>query len=251
MKMNKHYLSAENLMAALPQVLKNDANLNALASSVANILAGRRKEIDQLFIYSRIDELSEDLLDILAHDFKVDWWDYGFTIDQKRRTLKDSWHVHRHLGTKYAVETAISVIYPDSVVQEWFEYGGKPYSFQLLINVSNMLIEPDFHFRVLALVDYYKNLRSYLGRIQYTVEANENAVVRLGGQFASIVSIYIPEIEDEFTFEESVRVGGYMASVTSFPIPGIPDKLSFENIVRVGGHAANITTITLPSSQDI
>ena len=248
--MNKHGLTPENLMTSLPQVLKNDSNLNALATSIAGILSKRRAEIAELLIYSRIDELPEELLDILAYDFKVDWWDYDFTLEQKRQTLKDSWHVHRHLGTKYSVETAISAVFPNSEAQEWFEYGGDPYTFQLLIDVSNMIINPEFHFRVLALTDYYKNLRSHLTRIIYTLRANEDAVIRLGGQFASIVSICIPEIADDFFFEESVRVGGHMTSITSLPIPGIPDELIFEAPMRVGGRMANITTITLPNPQD-
>lgn len=194
--MNEHILSSENLMAALPQVLKNDANLNALASSIANILARRRDEIAQLNIYSRIDELPEELLDILAHDFKVDWWDYDFTIEQKRQTLKDSWHVHRHLGTKYAVETAISAIYPNTVAQEWFEFGGEPYTFKLLIDASYMLVESEFHSRVLELADYYKNLRSHLAGVEYTNGAKEQPMIRLGGQFAMVVSFSIPEIKE-------------------------------------------------------
>lgn len=248
--MSKHDLSSENLMTTLPQVLKNDANLNALASSIAELLSRRCSEIAQLIIYSRIDELPEELLDILAYDFKVDWWDYDLTIEQKRQTLKNSWHVHRHLGTKYAVETAISVIYPTTIVQEWFEYGGDPYTFQLLIDVSNMIINPDFHFRVLTLADFYKNLRSHLSRIIYTLKANADAIIRIGGQFASIVSICIPELADDFSFEESVRFGGQMSSVTSLPIPDIPDDLIFKTPMRVGGRMANITTITLPNPQD-
>jgi len=71
--MNKnHNISAENLLASLPRVLQEDKSMQALAAAVAEVLAGRSVEIDDLRIYSRIDELAEEMLDILAHDFKVD-----------------------------------------------------------------------------------------------------------------------------------------------------------------------------------
>lgn len=248
--MNKHFLSAESLMDAFPQVLKNDANLNALATSIADVLAKRREEIAQLDIYSRIDELPDELLDILAYDFKVDWWDYDYTVEQKRKTLKGSWHVHRHLGTKYAVETAISAIYPRTSVQEWFEYGGAPYTFRLLINVSNLLIELDAHTHVLELAEYYKNLRSQLSDIEYTVEANESAIVRVGGLITSIVCIHIPELADDFTFESAARLGGRLSTVASVSIPSMDESAASPVVRTVRTTTANITTISMPDPQD-
>lgn len=166
--MNSTYgLTAENLLRTLPDVLKNDASMSALAASIAAILAARPAEIQQLMIYPRIDELPEDLLDILAHDFKVDWWDGDYTLDEKRQTLKDSWSVHRMLGTKAAVETAISAIYPDTQVSEWFEYGGEPYHFRLLINSTYESVNQEKHQRVLDRVEFYQNLRSVLDEVEY------------------------------------------------------------------------------------
>ena len=123
--MNKaHGITKENLLASLPTVLANDDNMAALASAVAEVLAARVGEIERVSIYSQIDRLPNELLDILANDFKVDWWDANYTLEEKRRTLKDSWNVHRRLGTKAAVVLAISAIYPDTQVSEWWEYGG-------------------------------------------------------------------------------------------------------------------------------
>lgn len=60
-----HALTAENLLRALPEVLRNDESMAALAASVAQVLAQRPEEIQRLAIYPRIDELPEELLDIL------------------------------------------------------------------------------------------------------------------------------------------------------------------------------------------
>ena len=175
--MNKHGLTKENLVATLPPALRTDPSVVALAEALGEVLAVRPAEIERLRIYPAIDTLDEPLLDILAHDFKVDWWDPEYSLEEKRRTLKDSWRVHRLLGTRAAVEMAISAIYPHTQVLEWFEYGGEPYHFRLDINITNDHIDSDKQRRVLERLNFYKSLRSHNDGVTYFVEA-EPAVVK-------------------------------------------------------------------------
>ncbi|MCL2488631.1 MAG: phage tail protein I, partial [Oscillospiraceae bacterium] len=124
--MNPAYgITPENLLRILPDVLKNDESMLALANAIIGVLAGQPDDIEEVMIYTRIDKLPEPLLDILAYDFKVDWWDANYTLAEKRRVLKESWAVRRRLGTKAAVQRAVSAIFDDTLVQEWFEYGGQ------------------------------------------------------------------------------------------------------------------------------
>ena len=173
--MNSHGLTRENLVATLPPALQKDPSAVALAEAFAELLAQRPEEIDRLRIYPAIDRLDERLLDIFAYDFKVDWWDTDYSLEEKRRTLKNSWRVHKTLGTKAAVEMAVSAIYPNTQVVEWWEYGGEPYHFRLHINVSDDNIESDKQRRVLSRLDTYKNLRSHLDTINYRMTARPAA----------------------------------------------------------------------------
>ena len=175
--MNKHGLTKENLVVTLPQALRTDPSVVALAEALSELLAARPAEIERLRIYPAIDTLEEPLLDILARDFKVDWWDPEYSLEEKRRTLKDSWRVHRLLGTRAAVETAISAIYPHTQVLEWFEYGGEPYHFRLDISITNDSIDSEKQRRVLERMNFYKSLRSHNDGVTYFVEA-EPAVVK-------------------------------------------------------------------------
>lgn len=174
-------LTAENLLLALPEALRQDEQMQALAAGIAEVLAARPAEIDRLLIYPRIDELPEALLDRLAYDFKVDWWDAEYSLAAKRQTLKDNWQVHRRLGTKAAVEQAIAAIYPKTQVLEWFEYGGEPYHFKLEINLTFGWDTPDKRQRVLDRVEYYKNLRSHLDTIDYYLENSPQKFNIYGG----------------------------------------------------------------------
>ena len=168
---SNHSLTAENILTSFPIALQDDASAAALGEITARLLARRPEEISQLRIYPMIDQLPERLLDILAYDFKVDWWDADYSLEEKRRTLKDSWRVHKLLGTKAAVEMAISAIYPRTTVLEWWEYGGEPYHFRLDINITNDSIDSVKQRRVMERLEYYKSLRSHNDGVTYFVEA--------------------------------------------------------------------------------
>ncbi|WP_409969627.1 phage tail protein I [Bengtsoniella intestinalis] len=189
-------LSVENLLAALPDALKNDASILALGEVIATQLAQRTDEINSLTIYGNIDQMDETLLDILAVDFKVDWWDTEYTVDEKRQTLKDSWAVHRSLGTKGAVEQAISAIYAGTTVSEWFEYDGDPFHYKLLVDAIYENVDPDKHQRVLERVKYYQNLRSVLDGIEYTAAPD--------GECQAYVGIAVSGISISLTKEVAI-----------------------------------------------
>lgn len=130
--MNEQYgLTVENLLEVLPEVLRQDDKMLALATGIAELLVARPAEIDENMLYHRIEKLPEELLDQLAHDFGVSWWDNDWSLEQKQATFRESWHVRRHLGTKYAVELALSTSFGSGKVQEWFEYDGEPNHYRI------------------------------------------------------------------------------------------------------------------------
>ena len=128
--------SVDLFMANLPDVILKDEHMRQLAEVAARVLYKRTQNYDKAVIYSRIDQLDEGVLDILAQDFKVDWYDYNADVAEKRRTIKDSWFVHKRMGTKAAVERAVSDVWPNSKIEEWFDYSGDPYHFRVILDTS-------------------------------------------------------------------------------------------------------------------
>lgn len=173
--MSDHGLTKENLLRSLPISLSGDPKMAALAEAISGVLARRWGEVARLSIYPHVDSLDEGLLDILAYDFKVDWWDSDYTLEEKRRTLASSWQVHKTLGTKAAVEQALRAIFPRTTVKEWFEYGGRPYHFRLDINITEDEADSAKQKRVLERLRYYKNLRSHLDGVTYFLESHAPA----------------------------------------------------------------------------
>lgn len=217
--MSDYGLSRENLMRTLPKPLREDASLAALAEAVAGLLAQRPQEIGRLLIYPAIDTLDEALLDVLAYDFKVDWWDPNYTLEEKRRTLKSSWKVHRMLGTKAAVETAISAIYPNTKVLEWFEYGGKPYHFKIRLDFTGEIWNEERPRQILKRAEYYKSLRSHLDGMEYTVRLEPAALYTGCAMTAVTCRLPVPELADDLRLTRSLRVGGQGWARVTLPIP--------------------------------
>lgn len=70
---------------------------------------------------------------------------------------------------KGAVEKAASAVYPNTRVQEWFEYGGEPYRFKLDVGLGEFEWDRERHKRLMWGLGYYKNLRSHLEAVEYHV----------------------------------------------------------------------------------
>lgn len=176
MKMNDHGITAKNLLRTLPDVLKEDKKLNALASIVANVLSARPDEIDRIRIYPQIENLPEPLLDILAYDFKVDWYGYNYSLDVKRAQIKDSFRVHRTLGTKGSVEKALNNIYPGTEIEEWFDYGGDPFYFRVLLDVTDQRVGIS-HDEIIRTINMFKPIRSHLQDNTVIYRSRANIVI--------------------------------------------------------------------------
>lgn len=143
-----------NFADYLPDVLKYDPKMKSLAEAVSKQFIEISKNIDTVLIYSRIDKLPEELIDILAYDMHVDWYNYSFPLSVKKEILKSSVKVHKKMGTKYAIETALKALYPKSKIEEWFEYDGEPYHFRVILNAENENVQ-------ISMKDMEKEIRMY------------------------------------------------------------------------------------------
>lgn len=176
------------LLSALPFSLSRDENKEKLADAIAAELVTLSSQSELAEIFPRVDKLPEGVLDILAADFNVSWYDFEGDISEKRKTIKECMNIHRYKGTKYAVETALKSVYDEVFVKEWFEYGGEPFHFKVIIYDSAN--DKEKRSRILAKVQYYKNLRSVLEETVFEIGISSNIAVsaafRPGGIYKRI-----------------------------------------------------------------
>ena len=150
----------------LPEALQHDPKMVALAKAATEEALKVSGGIDNVLIYSRIDELPEALVDILAYDLHVDWYDYSYPLEAKRDIVKNSVKVHKKMGTKYAIEKALGALFPESEVEEWFEYEGEPGHFHIVCDVTNQRISASLA-DIIRAVNMYKRLSAHLDDVTY------------------------------------------------------------------------------------
>lgn len=159
-----------SLLDILPSSITGDANVQATAHSLDPEIQSVSRDIREALIISRIEELSEPIVDLLAWQLHVDFYEPDFPLAIKRRLVKNSIPMHRKKGTKWAVEEILRALRVEAKVSEWFEYGGAPYTFR----VNGLLLHPlhpceswgtETYSRVRAAIIEMKNARSWLERL--------------------------------------------------------------------------------------
>jgi len=124
------------LLEGLPPGIAEQHWVKVIDAVYRERLKKELKVIERIHVYTAIDSLPEDLLDVLAVQFKVDWYRDDYPVETKRRVIKTAMEVRRYCGTEWAVKQAISAIYPNSEIVEWYDYGGTPGHWRLRVNIT-------------------------------------------------------------------------------------------------------------------
>jgi len=111
-------LVADPFVAALIPVF--DEEFHLLVADTAKIL-----------LFEALASQPDAVLDELAWQFNVDFYDQAMTTAAKRELIGNALYWHSVKGTPHAVERVISIVFGDGVVEEWFEYGGSPFHFRV------------------------------------------------------------------------------------------------------------------------
>ena len=204
-----------------PTALQHDPKMIALAKSLTAELLTVSGHMEDVLIYSRIDQLPEELVDILAYDMHVDWYSYEDPLAVKRQTLKDSVKVHKHMGTKYAVETAIQAFFPGGTVQEWFDYEGEPHHFRITIPLPGG-ITPEVLDDLKRRIWHVKRLSSWLDTIITEPQMEKTVYVGPGAchyETARTGTYYGADAAIHYT-RAGGWYGGYAASAAGTGLPG-------------------------------
>lgn len=164
--MNKS-IKGVNWLDTLPNSLAIDADIKAFAAAFSNQLNKIADEMESIIIYPAISKQPEEILDTLAKDFKIDWYDFHETLEDKRKTVAQAIKIHRTKGTRGAIDNAINTIYEGSYIEEWQECQppGEPYTFNLQIEVMQHGLSIAQYKRLLKTIHYYKNIRSHLAGV--------------------------------------------------------------------------------------
>ena len=165
-------LQSVSLLDILPPNLLADKKINAAARALDDELQKITAATRKALLLPRLDELSEEVIDLLAWQWHVDFYEpIGMDIETKRRLIKNSIAWHRIKGTPAAVEQVVSAVFDTSHVQEWFEYGGKPYHFKVI--TEDVTTDPNVLARMRRAINAAKNTRSWLETIEFILHLQD------------------------------------------------------------------------------
>lgn len=127
-----HELNNVSILNILPPNLAADPQVIMEAKAFDQALQEIMLKIPGVSILPRLRELTDDLLlDLLAWQFHVDFYDQTAPIDVRREQVARSLDWHSRKGTPAAIEEVLKSYFGSGLVKEWFEYGGRPGYFKV------------------------------------------------------------------------------------------------------------------------
>lgn len=154
----------------LPDSIRKDRTVQDICEAIEKEMQAVNRATGYCLLLPRLDELSEALLDELAWEYHVDFYDQTLPIEQKREMVRQAIESHRKKGTAAVVRNVVSIIIQDGRVEEWFQYGGEPYHFRVILIMGPMASEETIQ-KLVDTIYAVKNVRSWLDYVQFHRES--------------------------------------------------------------------------------
>ncbi len=180
-------IESVDILKLLPEFLQDDDTAKAFCTALSGLMRDLGARLDSLTL-KNVDELNEDVLDSLAWQYAVAWYDYNAHISVKRDLIRNALAVQRMLGTPAAVASVVSSMLGSRArITEWPEYGGAPYHFRVLASSGDVL-DSDERRRLYAALEIVKNERSVLDEMFWAYEAGGDMWYGGTGQIAMTIN---------------------------------------------------------------
>lgn len=176
-------LQTVDLADLIPPSIASDPQVQAAVQALNGELQSCTAQIQQAVLIARIDELDSSTLDQLAWHYNVLFYDDGGTLTQKRAAIKRAIYWRRIAGTKGAVEEGISALQYKPEVIEWWQFGGEPYTFKVIADVTGQSVSDGIYTQVERVVELTKNTRSHL--VGVTIRSNVEGKIYIAAAVAT------------------------------------------------------------------
>lgn len=153
-----------SLVDLLPDNLLADEQIYAAAKAVDNELQLVTEACKETMHLPRLDELPETVVDLLAWQWHVDFYEADMDLDTKRSMVRKSVAWHRRKGTPSAVKEVATAVFGNANISEWFQYNGAPYHFKIDLLDAPSITQEKID-TIVRLVETVKNTRSVLDNL--------------------------------------------------------------------------------------
>lgn len=147
------------LLDLIPPNLRNDPDIIAASAAIDKGFWSIANKAKNVLILSNFENLDSNVLDNLAWEFDVDFYDAKLDVNVKRNLIANSLKWKMKKGTPSAVEEMLSTVFDTSVIEEWFEYNGEPYMFKIR---TLDVVDKEKYNQMKKVINTVKNSRSHL-----------------------------------------------------------------------------------------
>lgn len=194
-----------NFVELVPKFIREDRNGYALAKAIGAALEMFCADVERADAYLTDPErMPEWALDEFAYNNGMSWYDRTASVEVKRRWVKEADYMRRCIGTKEAVRRLLLGFYDYCAIDEWFEYGGAPYTFR--VSVSGDWSEGLEDWAIKA-IERVKNLRSVFESFAHS----DREWVMLSQRdtwYLTVNGAPVDSIEKRELFDDSDEMGG-------------------------------------------
>lgn len=198
-----------------PSSIKDDSDIYAIIEALDPELKLITSSVQEEYILSRIDELDEQVLNYLAWQFHVDFYDLAPDLSKKREQVKDSIKWHMKKGTAWAIIKALDMIGIDAEFINWYESGGAPYTFKIKASIRK-----DYYLysdkekiaeNIRRVILEAKAARSLLAELDAKIldlaEVRLNAGIAQGRSGSSRINLHTPEPPEDTYIKSAIAQG--------------------------------------------
>lgn len=185
----------------LPESFTRQPQVRALSYALKRAYQRLCTYQDGIYVFACIDRAREDVLDLLAVELRVRYYQDDFPIDKKRALIKSAIFVSLKDGTKYAVDSVLDTSLEGGMAVEWYEYGGDPGCFKLDVDIDNNNIDVD---KVIGAIDTVKRKSAHLDSVNLQLDAEQGLFFGSILQASAVVTMWT---EDPFTTHMTLDQG--------------------------------------------
>lgn len=156
----------------LPPSLKNDPWVQAFSYAVEQGMMRMIAFSRRTMLYAAIDEMPEYLLDYMAVESKVIYYDESVGIQVKRELLKNSLAWSMKAGTQEIVSELMQVLFGEGKAIPWYEFEGEPGVPGTFDVSTNARMEENLYEKLMQIIWLAKNQSSILRYITIEHEAD-------------------------------------------------------------------------------
>lgn len=158
------YEDAE-IISVLPPILSSDPDIIAISYAYKMAMEKIINLSIQTLLYADIDHMDNEVLDLMALEFRTQYYDEGLPTDIKRQLVKNALGWYQRAGTPNAVKELINIVFGEGDIVEWFDFADPPYTPGTFEIQTESRVTEELITYFTNLIHRVKNARSHIRRI--------------------------------------------------------------------------------------